>query len=132
MAGDNYELELIEEKAVAHVQAMVLRLLDAKKVSRSQLAERMGVSQAHISQLLGDSPQNLSVKKAARLFYALDEVLTMSCAGIDQLNKEADIRNAQMEMAFDVQAQSVAFAWAANSNYCQPREEEDEFLAAAA
>jgi transcriptional regulator with XRE-family HTH domain len=116
MDGKNYEIELVEENAVAHIQAMVLRLLDAKKITRAKLAEKMGVSQAHISQLLGDHPRNLSVKKAARLFHALDEELIMTCAGIDRLNREADDRNAQIEMSL----RPVGFDWfeseTANSN----------------
>lgn len=127
MAGDSYEIELIEENAVAHVQAMVLRLLDAKQITRARLAEKMGVSQAHVSQLLGDDPKNLSIKKAARLFHALDEELVMSCAGIDKLNREAEARNLQMQLDL----KPGAFDWfeCANSNQSEP-DEACELLAA--
>ncbi len=128
MVIDNYEVELAEENAVAHVQAMAIRLLDAKKISRTGLAELMGVSGAHISQLLGDQPRNLSVRKAARLFHALGEKLVITCPGIEELDREAEARHAlaQMEMDF----KPVSFNWAANSNNCDPREDVGELLAA--
>lgn len=93
MPANSYEIELIEENAVAHIQAMVLRLMDAKQISQKDLASRMGVSAAHISQLLGDDPKNLSVRKAARLFHALGEELTFTCIGIEMLNRKAEKRH---------------------------------------
>jgi transcriptional regulator with XRE-family HTH domain len=118
---ENYELQLAEEKAVAHVQAMALRLLDAKNISRTELAERMGVSPARVSQLLGDEPENLSVKKAARLFHALGEPLSISCPGIDELNRLAEERNAFRTECFETAM--TEFSWAIecanfNSNDC--------------
>lgn len=97
MSSREYELELVEENAVAEIQGMVLRLLDAKCISRTELASRMDVSVAHISQILGLEPQNLSVKKAARLFHALGEELTFSCPTIERLNREAYEHKRQRE-----------------------------------
>lgn len=111
--ADNYELELIEEKAVAHVQAMALRLLDSKKMTRAALAERMEVSQAHVSQMLSDEPLNLSIKKAARLFHALDEELLFTCAGIEALDQAAVARNAHKCALLEAQK---AFSWLGNDN----------------
>jgi transcriptional regulator with XRE-family HTH domain len=96
---DNFELELIEEQAVAHIQAMVLRLLDEKKMSRQDLATAIGVSAPRVSQLLGDEPENLSIKMAARLFYGLGETLTMTCETIERLNRDAEARNARAHAA---------------------------------
>jgi len=119
MSRDSYEIQVIEENAVAHVQAMVLRLLDAKKISRTKLAERMGVSLAHVSQLLGNNPKNLSVKKAARVFYALDEELLLTCAGIEALNRQAEEHHAILESSM----RSSEAQWeCANSNEIERRE----------
>lgn len=95
MKKRSYEVALAEENAVAHVQAMALRLLAAKKITRTELAASMGCSTAHVSQLLGDEPKNLTVKKAARLFYHLGEELVITCDSIDRLNREAAVNNAR-------------------------------------
>ena len=63
------EIAMIEEGAIGSVQSMALRLLRDKGISRSELAERMEVSVARVSQILADDPKNLSIKKAAVLFY---------------------------------------------------------------
>lgn len=108
--ADNYELELIEEKAVAHIQAMVFRLLDEKKMSRSDLAAAMDCSAAHVSQLLADDPPNLSIKKAARLFYGLGERLRMTCDTIDKMNDRAEVNNARARSICTVQ-QKPGMMW---------------------
>lgn len=95
MMTDSYEVMLAEEEAVAHVQAMVLRLLADKGMTQNDLAKAMGVSPSHVSQLLADEPQNLSIKKVASVFHALGEEICISCSGVDRLNREAAVRNAQ-------------------------------------
>jgi transcriptional regulator with XRE-family HTH domain len=117
MAKMSYELALIEEEAVAHVQAMALRLLAEKKITRSQLAAAMGVSIAHVSQLLGDDPQNLSIKKAARLFHHLGEQLVITCAGIERMNRQAEARNARMAAASAKQSKGQ---WRCFANDSEP------------
>lgn len=119
MYRDPYEIQLAEENAVASVQAMVIRLLDAKQITRTALAERMGVSAAHVSQILGDNPQNLSVKKAARVFHALGEELVFSCAGIEELDLKANQRHSLLESAL---RPSVSQWECANGNEFEGRE----------
>jgi transcriptional regulator with XRE-family HTH domain len=116
MARVTYETALVEEKAVAHVQAMALRLLRAKNMSQKDLAREMEVSPAHISQLLGDEPKNLSVRKAARMFYHLGETLEMTCGGIERLNADAEERNAQKAAAFKKSSDTFAWCHSANGN----------------
>jgi len=90
---DSYELMLVEDEAVACVQGMAQRLLREQKLTQAQLAERMGVSAARISQLFADEPENLSVKAAARLFYHLGEELVFTCAGIEKMNAHSEVDN---------------------------------------
>jgi transcriptional regulator with XRE-family HTH domain len=108
VATDSFELALVEERAVARIQAMAIRLLTAKQMNRTQLAKEMGVTASHVSQLFADEPPNLSVKAAARLFYALDERLEFTCAGIEKLDQEAAARNAQRAALCE---EANAFAW---------------------
>jgi transcriptional regulator with XRE-family HTH domain len=120
---DNFELELIEEQAVAHIQAMVLRLLEEKKMSRQDLATAIGVSAPRVSQLLGDEPENLSIKKAARLFHGLGETLTMTCETIERMNRDAEERNARAHAACRPQVRaSDAWQFVSNDHQCADRE----------
>jgi len=84
-----FDLMLTEEDAVAEVQGMALRLLRDKEMSQKDLAEAMNVSQSYISQILGDEPKNLTIRKAANLFFHLGEPLLLKCDRIDEMDREA-------------------------------------------
>lgn len=96
---DSYELMLVEEEAVAEVQAMALRLLREQKLTQAKLADRMGVTPARVSQLFADEPENLTVKAAARLFYHLGERLVFTCSGIQKMDDRANADNARRAQA---------------------------------
>ncbi|MEQ1707487.1 MAG: helix-turn-helix transcriptional regulator [Terricaulis sp.] len=126
MANDEYELALVQEKAVAHVQAMALRLLDRGGMTRTELADAMGVSQSYVSQIFADEPQNFSIKNAARIFHYLGEKLVFTCDGIERMNREAISRNAQRAAALHASAKT--FSWIGHdisnddSGSCQARD----------
>lgn len=105
-----FEIAMAEEKAIAEVQTMAIRILMAKGISKTELATAMGVSAARVSQLLGDEPKNLSIRKAANLFYHLGEELTFSCKGIEQLNMIARRKREQNKRI--VAEPHVSFRWA--------------------
>ncbi len=48
----------------------ILEIMEAKGISRSQLAERMGVSRAYVTRLL-DAPPNLTLKSICQVAMAL-------------------------------------------------------------
>lgn len=72
---DDEELrgEFAEEGFIAEVQYEISLMLKRNDVSRSELARRLGVSAAYVSQLLGDSGGNLTCRTIARIYSALDE-----------------------------------------------------------
>lgn len=113
MADATYEELLAEEVALARVQSMAVRLLAARGLKQVDLARRMQVSEAHVSDLFADEPKNLSIKKAARLFYHLGEDLNFTCKGIEMLDKEAHKRNA---IKAEIALHSDAFCWARHAN----------------
>lgn len=117
MADKEYELALVEERAVAQIQAMATRLLASKNITKKALAEDMGVSQPYVSQIFADEPVNLTVKNAARIFFHLGEKLEFRCDGIDALNAAAEARNSQRAALME-QEEEKGFAWVgcANSN----------------
>lgn len=112
-----FELAMIEEDAVAHVQSMAIRLLRDKSISQRELAESMGVSPSHISQLLGDEPKNLSVRKAASLFFHLGEELQFSCDRIEEMNKQAVEKKNRNRSLFGVKSQASRWTEASNLNF---------------
>jgi transcriptional regulator with XRE-family HTH domain len=63
----------IEESLIANTQAEICLLLKSKKVSRAELARRLGVSAPHVSQMLGDEDANLTLRTLARIYAALGE-----------------------------------------------------------
>lgn len=102
--NEEWELMLAEESAVAEIQSMATRLLRSKNLKRNELAERMGVSASYVSQILTqDDPKNLSIKKAANLFYHLGEELRFSCEGIEALDAEAYAKKSRQKALFGSQ-----------------------------
>jgi transcriptional regulator with XRE-family HTH domain len=110
MSNQQYAMLLAEERAIATVQAMAIRLLEEKKLKRTDLAGLLGVSEARISQIFSGDPSNLSIKKAAQLFFAMGEELEFSCKKIDEMNERAQKRN--RETAILTRASKESFIWA--------------------
>jgi transcriptional regulator with XRE-family HTH domain len=122
---DDFELVLVEEQAVARVQTMVLRLLREKGISRTELADLLNVTPSYISQILGDEPANLSIKRAASIFHSLGERLEFSCEGVRKLDQAARTKKLRMKAmqsnlsisgrakspATDVTKEDFRFSW---------------------
>jgi transcriptional regulator with XRE-family HTH domain len=89
-----------EEAAVMKAQGLIEWIMDTRGISNKELAERLDVSQAAISQMLGLSPKNLSVKKIARVLHALgDELVITSKSREDHLlTKHAEERALWIEV----------------------------------
>jgi transcriptional regulator with XRE-family HTH domain len=98
MSDQSYEMILAEERAIAQVQAMAIRLLQEKKLKQSDLAKVLDVSEARISQIFAGDPSNLSIKKAAQLFFALGEELTFSCKTIEAMDARAREKHSQSDV----------------------------------
>ena len=73
--------EFREEYFVAEAQARLDNLLDEKGVTRAELARKLDVSRARVSQIFSDDANNLTLRLLARSFLALGEqpmILTKS------------------------------------------------------
>ncbi len=77
---DDYKALYAEEAAIAEVQLLIAELMEEKGISQKELAARLGVSQSAVSQLMGLSPRNLSVRKLARVLFALEDTLFVTSA----------------------------------------------------
>jgi transcriptional regulator with XRE-family HTH domain len=65
--------EFREELFIAETQARLSQMLDDKGVSRAELARKLSVSRARVTQIFADDANNLTLKLLARSFIALDE-----------------------------------------------------------
>lgn len=73
--------EFREEFFVANTQAHLASLLEERGVSRAELARKLNVSRARVTQIFSDEAKNLTLRLLARSFFALDEepvILTKS------------------------------------------------------
>ena len=69
----NEMFTMAEDDLITDVQFAIHNLLEEKGVSRSELARRMNISEARVSQIFRDEPSNLTLKTIARIFCALNE-----------------------------------------------------------
>jgi len=72
--------EFAEEMLVADVQSALEQLLDETGCTRADLARRMGVSKARVTQIFSDQ-QNFTLRLVARAFHALGARLSLSSIG---------------------------------------------------
>ncbi len=65
--------EFREESFVAETQAKLAELLDERGYSRAELARKLNVSRARVTQIFSDDANNLTLRLLARSFLALGE-----------------------------------------------------------
>jgi transcriptional regulator with XRE-family HTH domain len=66
-----------EENLLIDFHFLLQEVMNEKGMTRSELAERAGLSKARLTQILG-SEANPTIKSMARLFHALDEKVCLS------------------------------------------------------
>lgn len=87
--------EFQEEYFVASVQAKIANLLEEKGVSRAELARKLDVSRARVTQIFSDEAKNFTLRLLARSFMALDEEpVIITKAEYDSLQAKTGSSNA--------------------------------------
>jgi len=76
--NENYEALYAEEAAMARAQGLITWVMDQRGITQKVLAEKLNVSEAAISKMLANTPENLTVKRLARVLNALDDKLNLS------------------------------------------------------
>ncbi len=105
-AMNDAEIEAIEGFMV-DVQVYLNEIMDAKKISRAELARRMGVSRARVSQMFADD-SNLTVRMLARAAFHLGEEPRVESEATRALREE---RRARREKAAVKAAPNVHSLW---------------------
>ncbi|MGZ8362880.1 MAG: helix-turn-helix transcriptional regulator [Caulobacteraceae bacterium] len=70
-ADENYEALVAENSFISDLQIAIEEALVASGVTQSELANRLGVSEARISKILSGNGTNLQTRTIARIAYAL-------------------------------------------------------------
>lgn len=99
-----------EESFIADVQFAIHNLLEAKGVSRADLARAMGVSEARISQLFSDNPRNLTLRTIARMFYAAGEepqLTSKTLASLIPVVRDRDVASSKAARRHEEVAQDL-------------------------
>jgi transcriptional regulator with XRE-family HTH domain len=67
------EERLVQERFLLLAQTEIQRLLNDKGLKYRDLALRLRVSEARVSQMFGDEAANLTIRTIARIFHTLEE-----------------------------------------------------------
>jgi transcriptional regulator with XRE-family HTH domain len=91
---DDREIEAIEGFMV-DVQVYLNEIMEKKKISRAELARRMGVSRARVSQMFSDD-SNVTVRQLARAAYHLGEEPRVESETTRSLRDERTVRRQEV------------------------------------
>lgn len=72
-----YELALAEERLILEATELIEELLEQQGINRKELADRLGKSKGHVSQLLSGE-RNLTLKTLADLAFTLNHRLHLA------------------------------------------------------
>jgi transcriptional regulator with XRE-family HTH domain len=85
--------EFREEFFVAEVQARLSKMLEDKGISRAELARRLDVSRARVSQIFSDEAQNFTLRLLVRSFLAVgEEPVVVPRSEYEALRKQSHTR----------------------------------------
>jgi transcriptional regulator with XRE-family HTH domain len=93
---------LAEEELILEVTETICDLLEEEKISRKELAERLGKSKGFISQLLNGG-RNLTLRTVADILHVLGYKVTLTPYKVDDQRQECKIKSPVK------QSRSVAF-----------------------
>lgn len=75
---EGYERLVAEERLILEAQMEIIRSLNDRGITQADLARKLGVSESYISQMLGLSARNLTLRTVARIAHALGEPAHLS------------------------------------------------------
>lgn len=92
-----------EERLIADVQYRIQKLMNLKGTTRAELARRLDVSEARVSQIFSQSPRNLTLRTVADIFNVLGEECKLTSPSLDRAEREgrgADVENRSTQPAY--------------------------------
>ena len=97
-----------QQRLIGRVNAMIIRLMRDQNVSQKDLSEKLGVSAAHVSKVVGEGSANLTLNTVAKIFGALGQEVKISTPRIDEMDKSAKTR---VEQTVSLSKRSQEFKW---------------------
>jgi transcriptional regulator with XRE-family HTH domain len=80
-AVEDYATVQAQEDLVVQVQVSVLRAMRERGIKQAELAQRLDVSPARVSQMFGDEARNLTVRTIAKIYHVLGATCQFAEAG---------------------------------------------------
>jgi len=68
-----HDMYMAEEEFLVSVQSILQKLLNDRDLRYRDLARRLGVTEARVSQMFGDTATNLTIRTIAKIFHLLGE-----------------------------------------------------------
>ena len=104
------------EALTVSVQLAIQKAMHEKSISQKQLAERLGVSAARVSQMLSSSGPNLTLKVLGKIAYALgDEFELLSVHDIKRMRANQVAHAKEEKIAVAARAKASSAAWVDNT-----------------
>lgn len=104
--------EYAEEKLVASAQSLLEEILQERGMSKTDLAKKMGVTKARVSQIFSDH-QNFTFRLVANAFHALGEELYLGRESQRIQYKSAEVLGADCTLSFEDKTREIShgFEW---------------------
>lgn len=133
-AMKNEEIFAID-RFIANVQVVMNTLMVERGMSRADLAAKLGVSEARVSQMFKDEPKNFTAKTIARVFFALGEDPEIHCAGLEEIRQKRNQPSKREETkavsSWRHTSRKDASSWSPKNGMNDNAEEKDYALEAA-
>ena len=104
----NYEMMVAEEELILHAQMLIKRAMRERGISQKALAERLGVGASYISQMLGSSARNLTLRTIARVMYVLEQ---KAAVVIDEYETQETAKSASSSLADLIAGSRPSSVW---------------------
>lgn len=123
--GDKqYETLEVENGFVIDLQVEIERVMDEAQISQAELARRLSVSEARVSQILGGNGKNLGARTLARIAVALGRrpKFVLESGRKAKLAEPLDTRRVRRIEWADVLLSEAERGWApeCNDNHARP------------
>lgn len=96
-AEADYELLLVEEELILEAQMLIQRAINEASITQKELADLLDVRPSYVSQMLGDSARNLTLRTIARVLHALGRRAEIR---LGDLVSSAELESAPGETSF--------------------------------
>lgn len=102
--------EYFEELLMLRAQELISQIMEQEQVSKSQLAERLGKSKAHVTGLLADG-RNLTLKTLGRVCFHMGFEVTLKASKVGNQARQGYQSKYLHNIATAGEAPAVAAFW---------------------